>query len=69
MSQDRRRQRLAGLRATDMMLTAGHPLTCNGGNPSINGHHRYEVLMEWTADDHLICPECHRIQDLSEFDG
>lgn len=65
----RRDKRETGLRLTDMMLSVGHPMTCNGGNPDLRTHHNHEVVLEWTEDDNLVCPECGRVQDLSEFDG
>lgn len=66
----RRRRREVRLRATDMLLTFGHPMTCNGGNPDWRSHHHdHEVVMEWTAEDNLRCPECGRVQDLAEFDA
>ncbi len=48
------------------MVTMGHPLTCNGGNPDWRTHHDHEVLM--LLDEHpldepsLTCSECGRQQ-------
>lgn len=64
----RRNRREGRLRATDMPLSMGHPFTCNGGNPDFKAHHDHEVVMEWTDDDDLRCPECGRVQILTEFD-
>lgn len=54
----------------DFMLAAGHPLTCNGGNPDWSTHHDHEVRMMIEepplAAPHLVCPECGRTQALPE---
>ncbi len=54
---------LAG-RIGDVFLLAGHPLTCNGGNPDLRGHHDHEVRLQLDDDDQLHCPECGRVQQL-----
>lgn len=64
----RREIRETALRRTAMMLAAGHPITCNGGNPYWLTHHDHEVVMGWDGDDNLVCPECGRVQDLSWVD-
>lgn len=64
---ERRLLREAYLRSTDMLLSFGHPMTCNGGNPDLHGlRHDHEVVLEWTDDDHLRCPECGRVQLLED---
>lgn len=65
----RRQRREGNLRRTDMLLSFGHPMTCNGGNPDVRDHrHDHEVIMEWTDDDDLRCPECGRLQPMSAYD-
>lgn len=45
----------------DLLIAAGHPYTCNGGNPDWRTHHDHEVIMVWAGDE-LRCPECGRTQ-------
>lgn len=47
----------------DFMVAAGHPLTCNGGNPDWRSHHDHEVRMQ-IGEQGLVCPECGRVQEL-----
>lgn len=63
-----RQTREENLRRTDMLLAAGHPLTCNGGNPDVASHHDHEVIMEWTIDNDLHCPQCGRVQPMGVYD-
>lgn len=65
---ERRAIREYRLRLSDMMLSIGHPMTCNGGNPYWRAHHDHQVVMHWTDDDDLVCPECGRVQSLADFD-
>lgn len=55
--------RAIGYGLRDFMVTAGHPLTCNGGNPDWRTHHNREVIM-LIGDRGLVCPECNRVQEL-----
>lgn len=64
----RRDRTLHRLRATDMLLSVGHPATCNGGNPDFTTHHDHEVVLEWNDNDDLQCPECGRVQSMAQFD-
>lgn len=56
-------QKARGIALGDTFVAAGHPLTCNGGNPDWSTHHDHEVLMR-IEDDRLVCPECGRVQEL-----
>lgn len=58
--------RLIGLGLKDPFVVAGHPLTCNGGNPDIGSHHNHEVLLRLDGE-RLGCPECGRHQELPEL--
>lgn len=49
----------------DFFVAAGHPLTCNGGNPDWRSHHDHEVRMKLDGKI-LVCLECGRIQELPE---
>lgn len=42
---------------------AGHPRTCNGGNPDWRTHHDHEVILVRDGD-RLRCPECGREEAL-----
>ncbi len=49
----------------DPFVTAGHPLTCNGGNPNCGSHHDTEVRMLLDEPRNtLVCPNCGRVQQL-----
>lgn len=69
-----RELREAKLRATDMLLSFGHPLTCNGGRSyALAGHdleevelHDHEVILQWNDEDNLVCPECGWVQVLED---
>lgn len=63
---ERRRRREWHLRSTDMLLSFGHAMTCNGGNPDLTMHHDHEVILVWDDDDNLLCPECGRVQVLED---
>lgn len=54
--------RAIGASIGDFFVAAGHPLTCNGGNPDFSTHHDHEVLMLRNDDGNLVCPECGRVQ-------
>ena len=70
-----RETRFIGFLIQDPMVAAGHPLTCNGGNPDVATHHDHEVLMQIRANQVqadplrirvlLRCPECGRLQPVS----
>lgn len=55
--------RQIGAAISDFMVAAGHPLTCNGGNPDWRSHHDHEVQM-LISEQGLVCPECGRTQKL-----
>jgi hypothetical protein len=48
---------------TDFFILAGHPYTCNGGNPDFSTHHDHEVILVKDGST-LRCPECGRTQPL-----
>lgn len=53
--------RRIGIAIGDPLLAAGHPLTCNGGNPDFATHHDHEVRLLWGVRA-LFCPKCGREQ-------
>jgi hypothetical protein len=50
----------------DFLILAGHPYTCNGGNPDFSTHHDHEVILI-RAGNLLRCPECGRTQPLKRL--
>jgi hypothetical protein len=48
----------------DFLIRAGHPYTCNGGNPDWRTHHDHQVIMVREGNE-LRCPECGRTQHLA----
>lgn len=60
--------RRIGVVLGDFMVAAGHPLTCNGGNPDWRTHHDHEVVMLIEAGT-LVCPECGRRQAFPSLGG
>lgn len=51
---------------TDPFILAGHPYTCNGGNPDLSSHHDHGVLLVRLGEV-LACPECGRTQPLRRW--
>lgn len=51
---------------TEPFILAGHPYTCNGGNPDIHNHHDHQVLLV-RFGTLLRCPECGRTQPLKRL--